>query len=187
MEFYSVTDGYIDYLSSVHTHVYSNKEITRKNPRKYLGVVFENNGYKYFIPLSSPKKGDFVQNSQGVKEIRKDTYLIFRIVSHEKDGDELKGTLRIANMIPVPESELLIYDVNYESDVDYKNLVLKEQEYVRKNSEKIISRAKNVYNKHKCGNTEKIMELCLDYTDLERMHDEWKKLITDSDEGSKQS
>lgn len=45
MEFYSVTDGYIDYLRSVHTHVYSNKEITRKNTRKYIGVVFENNGY----------------------------------------------------------------------------------------------------------------------------------------------
>ena len=39
MKLYSITDGYIDYLRRVHTHVYSNKENERTHDRKYLGVV----------------------------------------------------------------------------------------------------------------------------------------------------
>ena len=179
MELYSVTDGYIDYLKSVHTHVYSNKEITRINTRKYLGVVFENNGYKYFIPLSSPKESDFILDRGGKRIIRKDTYLILRIVSQKHDGDELRGTVRIANMIPVPDSELIYFDVEGEKDIKYKNLVMEELEYIRKYGNKIVSRAKNVYNKHKNGSKEKVMEYCLDYTDLERMHDEWIRQISE--------
>ena len=33
---------------------------------------------------------------------------------------ELKGTLRISHMIPVPDSELELYDLNSEQDINYK-------------------------------------------------------------------
>ena len=37
--------------------------------------------------------------------------------------EELKGTLRISHMIPVPKSELILYDLENEKDNTYKDLV----------------------------------------------------------------
>ncbi|MBR1629327.1 MAG: type III toxin-antitoxin system ToxN/AbiQ family toxin [Lachnospiraceae bacterium] len=85
-------------------------------------------------------------------------------------------------MIPVPEGELELYDVDGEADENYRNLVQEEIVYVRKHAEKIRKRARTVYNKKKSGNTEKVMEYCLDYANLERMHDEWMKLVVNAGE-----
>ena len=181
MKLYSVTDGYIDYLKSEHVHVYSNKEISRHNTRKYLGVVVEIGTYKYYVPLSSPKDKDYFTEN-GVKHIKKDAFLIFRIISQKKGKKELRGTIRFANMIPVPDGELELYDANGETDVNYKNLVNEEIMYIRKHAEKIKKRAYTVYKKKTSGNDEAIMDYCLDYADLERMHDEWVRLVTNSGE-----
>ena len=56
---------------------------------------------------------------------------------------ELKGTLRISHMIPVPTSELELYDLENESDSTYKDLVHNEMIFIRKQREKIISNAKS--------------------------------------------
>lgn len=181
MKLYAVTDGYIDYLHREHPHVYSNKENARSNTRKYLGVVVEMGRYKYYVPLSSAKESDYIVKF-GKKMIRKDAFLIFRIVSGTGDDRILRGTIRFANMIPVPESELILYDVNAEQDQNYKNLVLAELLYIRNNARKIEKRAATVYKKHKSQNTEDVMRYCLDYTDLERMHDEWLKLVAENTE-----
>ena len=132
MKLYSVTDGYIDYLRSEHEHVYSNKENARTNTRKYLGVVVKIENYKYYVPLSSPKKSDYIIQN-GVCSIRKDSFLIFRMVSGSGNKQELRGTIRFANMIPVPKDELILYDVNGEKDINYKNLVQEEIVFIRKN------------------------------------------------------
>lgn len=137
MKIYSITDGYIDYLQREHKHVYSNKENQRSHTRKYIGVVLEINNMNYYIPLSSPKDRDY-ETIDGTLKIRKDSFTIFRIKSKESDGSyTLKGTLQFASMIPVPDSELELYDINREPDVNYKNLVLEELIYIRKNAEKI--------------------------------------------------
>lgn len=64
---------------------------------------------KYYIPMSSPKKSDYKDN-----QIRKSIVPIVRIVSNEEVDNVpvLKGTLRISNMIPVPDSELILYEPN---------------------------------------------------------------------------
>ena len=51
--------------------------------------------------MSSPKKSDYKEN-----EIRKSIVPIVRIVSNEEKDNipVLKGTLRISNMIPVPDN-----------------------------------------------------------------------------------
>lgn len=56
---YSVTDEYIDYLRIIEPNVYSNKVENRIHTRKYIGTVLEMNGYKYFVPMSSPKDTDY--------------------------------------------------------------------------------------------------------------------------------
>ena len=40
-----------------------------------------------------------------------------------KDSRRLYGTLKFNNMIPVPESEIIQYDLNDEGDLKYKLIV----------------------------------------------------------------
>ena len=117
----------------------SNKEGVRTYHRKYLGVLTELNGFRYFIPLSSPKEKDY--NKQG--KIKNDSEITIYI----RNKDKLYGTLRLNNMIPVPESELVKYDLNDEGDLRYKMLVLNELYFVRANAKRIEAAAKNLYEK----------------------------------------
>lgn len=148
MKLYSITDKYINYLRKFDNKVYDNKENKRKVMRMYLGIVLRINDLNYYIPMSSPKKSDYKNN-----EIRKSVIPIIRMVSYrEIDGvPVLKGTLRISNMIPVPDSELILYEPKNEKDSDYKILVEKELEFINKN-ESMIKKYANVLYKQKINN-----------------------------------
>ena len=103
----SVSDVYINFLRSKISNVYSNKDDNRIHTRKYLGVVMQLNAYKYYIPLSSPKKSDY-QLAGDKLVIKKSIVPIIRITRKNSEGNkELLGTLRISHMIPVPDSELI--------------------------------------------------------------------------------
>ena len=110
--------------------------------RKYLGIVLKINKLNYYIPLSSPKKSDYIDN-----KIRKSIIPIIRIISNEEINNipVLKGTLRISNMIPVPDTELILYEPKKETDKDYKILVEKELEFIDKNEEMIRKYASIIY------------------------------------------
>ena len=169
---YSVSDEYITYLREKMPNVYSNKIENRTHTRKYVGVVIEISGYKYYIPMSSPKDTDY-QIAGENRVIKKSIVPIIRMVIKNTAGEkELKGTLRISHMIPVPESELELFDVDNESDVEYKDLVQNEIIFIRKNKEKIINNANLMY-KQKINNDETAgyVKSALDYTALEKMCD----------------
>lgn len=73
--------------------------------------------------MSSPQNSDY-QIAGANKIIKKSIVPIIRIVVKNSSGEkELKGTLRISHMIPVPSSELELYDMENESDSTYKDLV----------------------------------------------------------------
>ena len=84
--------------------IYDNKDSLKTYKRKYVGIVLTINGFNYYVPMSSPKKSDYVDYQK--KIIRKDTKTILRI----SNGERLYGTLRISNMIPVPITELELYN-----------------------------------------------------------------------------
>lgn len=143
MKLYSISDKYINYLRKFDKRVYDNKEEIRKATRKYLGIVLKINFLNYYIPMSSPKKSDYKNN-----EIRKSIVPIIRIISN-KEVDKmpvLKGTLRLSNMIPVPESELTLYKPKLEKNKNYKILIEKELEFIDKNEFMIEKYAKIIYN-----------------------------------------
>lgn len=141
LKIYSVSDRYIEYLRKNNSSVYSNKVGNRNHTRKYVGVVIEISGYKYYIPMSSPKETDY-QVAGVDKVIKKSIVPIIRMVVKNSKGEkELKGTLRISHMIPVPEYELELYDLDNEKDSAYKDLVHNEIIFIRKNRDKIISNA----------------------------------------------
>ena len=138
---YSVSDAYISYLREHEPNVYSNKEDNRTHTRKYVGIVIEMNGFPTMR---------ITEKSNGVKE--------------------LKGTLRISHMIPVPEAELILYDLDHEEDLDYKALVSAEIIFIRKNADKIRDNAQLLY-KQKANNDETAgyVKSALNYTELERL------------------
>ncbi len=149
MKLYDVTDYYVNYLRSDAKlkNVFSNKEENRTHPRKYLGVVFKKNGFNYFIPLASPKDSDYIIKNGKRIGIRKSIIPIIRITVLNKDNQlELKGTLKTSNMIPVPDSELIAYDIAQEKDLFYKDLLYNEYNFIRKNSKTIRRNAEILYN-----------------------------------------
>ncbi len=176
MRLYSVSDEYISYLRKKFPRVYSNKESKRVHTRKYLGAVIEIETHKYYIPLSSPKeKHDYIV-VDGRKTIRRDSLIVMRIVSGTGGDKALKGTLQIGTMIPVPNDAIKLYDVENEPDQAYKDLVNEEIIYIRKNEKKIMKNAKVLYSKRKAGDTNKVVQSCLDFIALEKECDNWKKV-----------
>ena len=169
---YSVSDEYVEWLRKDFPNVYSNKINSRTHTRKYLGVVLQIGRYNYYVPMSSPKDSDY-QVAGDNKVIKKSIVPIVRIVVKNSVGEkELKGTLRISHMIPVPESELQLYDMENETDSTYKDLVQNEMIFIRKNREKIDSNAKLLY-KQKLANdtTAGYVKSALDYKALEGLCD----------------
>lgn len=144
MKLYSVNDNYINYLRKFDNKVYDNKENNRKVMRKYLGIVLKINKLNYYISMSSPKKSDYYSDNT----IRKSIIPIIRVISYEEVSNipVLKGTLRISNMIPVPDSELILYEPKYEKNKNYKILVEKELEFIDKNEQLIKKYANIIYN-----------------------------------------
>lgn len=145
MKLYAVTDEYINYLRKFDNKVYDNKESQRKVMRKYLGIVLKIHQLNYYIPMSSPKKSDYKNNT-----VRKSIIPIIRIISYEEINNVpvLKGTLRISNMIPVPDSELILYEPKNEKNKNYKILIEKELEFIGKNKN-MIKKYANVLYKQK--------------------------------------
>ena len=175
---YSVSDRYIEWLREDYPNVYSNKVDSRVHTRKYLGVVLQIGEYNYYIPMSSPKESDY-QIAGENKVIKKSIIPIIRIIVKNVVGEkELKGTLRISHMIPVPPSELILYDIESETDSTYKDLVQNEMIFIRKNRQKIEANAKLLY-KQKVANdtTAGYVKSALDYRLLEKLCDLFQESV----------
>ena len=171
-KFVVITDEYISYPRKSEPRVMSNKADSRVYHRKYLGIIEELNGFKYFIPLSSPKPKDYTQN--GKPKI--DTL----ITIYMKDSKRLYGTLRFNNMIPVPESEIVAYDLNDEGDLKYKFIVFNELYFVRQNKEKIERTAKNLYAAKKNqakepSGKQPLLDMTLNFSQLEELCNGFKR------------
>ena len=172
LNLYSISDNYIKYLRQFDDKIYDNKEEIRTHERKYLGIVLTVNEFNYYIPMSSPKKSDYIDIDK--KIIRNDTKTIIRI--HE--GGRLYGTLRISNMIPVPITELEPYMISGETDLKYKEVILGELRYINNNSNKIIKYAKTVYNQKIKNINIGYIKNTVNFKLLEEKLKEWNKKIT---------
>lgn len=174
LKLYEISEEYISYLRSFDTLVFSAKEDDRNHTRKYLGIVYTINNYNYYIPLSSPKNTDY-QIINGQKQICQSIIPIIRITAMSSDGKpELKGTLKLSNMIPVPASELILYDFEHESDQRYKSLIHKELLFIRKSKKKIMQYAKVIYKqKTESALTIGYLNNTVNFSLLEQKHDDF--------------
>ena len=170
LNLYSISDKYIKYLRKFEDKIYDNKEEIRVRTRKYLGIVLTINNCNYYIPMSSPKKSDYIDYEKRI--IRKDTKTIIRI----DNGNRLYGTLRISNMIPVPITELEPYMIETEQDRKYKEVILGELRYINNNVEKITKNAKIVYNKRIKNENIGYIKNTVNFKLLEEKLEEWNKM-----------
>lgn len=169
LNLYSISDRYIRYLRKFDARIYDNKENMKTYKRKYLGIVLTINELHYYIPMSSPKKSDYIDFDKNI--IRGDTKTIIRI----RAGRRLYGTLRINNMIPVPISELEPYIVSEEKDLKYRELVLGELRFINNNYNKIMKFAKIVYGQKIKNIDIAYIKNTVDFKLVEEKLKEWEK------------
>lgn len=152
LRLYAVNNDFVkDLHGNVNIHVFANTDPRYNHSRKYLGVLVFINGFSYYAPLSSPKDSDYIE-IRGRKAIRNSILPIIRMVETDENGKRnLLGTIKLGNMIPVPENMLVDYDLDNEIDADYKALVLKEKRFINRNEEMIIAYANQLYTEKTDG------------------------------------
>ena len=132
--------------------------------RKYVGLEIKLNEYFYFIPLSSPDPSDYDKS----KKVKKSIIPIFRL---KNTKGEFLSKLLLNNMIPVPTSELLYYDVRKETNENYRNLVLAELRDIQRNYNKICKNAKVLYRQKKKDLPIGYLKATVDFGQLEKAYD----------------
>ncbi len=187
IKLYTVDNDYIQYLRiNVSEHVFANQDPVYKHTRKYLGVVLTINDYRYYAPLSSPKNSDYFVDENGKKIIRKSIIPIIRMVESDITGKKtLLGTIKLSNMIPVPQGRLVLYNPDLEEDSHYKDLVEKEIRYINRHTPEILKNATVLYKQKKGGKQINYLSSTLDFSALESAHDAFSskamEMFDDSD------
>lgn len=169
LKIYSVSDRYVEYLRQFDKKIYDNKEEIRTHTRKYVGIIINIDNIKYYVPMSSPKKTDYFDEK--CTKIRPSMNTIIRMTAKDKKGDLiLRGTLRISNMIPVPNKEIVLYNVDGEQDRKYKDIIMDEIIFLRNaNNEKNIINKANLVHKQKINNLNiKYLDSCVNFKLLEK-------------------
>ena len=155
--FYEIDEKYINFLSQFSEHLFHNAKLSQTYSRKYVGILFEINGIKYFAPLSS-----FKPKHKRLSET----------VDFIKIGD--MAVINLNNMFPVPENTYSLTNPNTEKNQQYRTLLNNEIRIIKQKTEQIINNAKTVYN-HKMTNDgkSKLSQRCNDFKLLEEKYKEW--------------
>ena len=86
LNFYTIVENYIEYLSRFDKHIAYNKN----QKRPYIGVIIVVESHYYFAPLFSPKPKH---------KTYKENLTFFKIIN-QKNKENL-GIIRFSDMIPV--------------------------------------------------------------------------------------
>ena len=150
LKLYEINPEYIKYLAQYQEHIFISDG--NKASRKYIGIVLQINGMNYFAPLSS-----FKPKHKKMKES----------VDFIKIRDY--AVININNMVPVPEGEYHLVDVNGTKDMQYRYLMQAESREINRQRNRIIKNADIVY-KHKLrnGDTTPLARRTNDFKELEK-------------------
>ena len=149
LRIYRIDEKYIRFLKSRDNRVQNNKD----KRRPYVGVVLLVGEFKYFVPMESPKPNH--------KNLKSGNHLL------KLDNGKL-GLLGFNNMIPVPESALIAFDINCEPDANYKELLRRQIRYINKVKAVIYDHASKTYYHTVKGNNAFLLKICCDFKKLER-------------------
>lgn len=144
---YEIKKEYIKYLSQYQKHIFYDE-----GTRKYIGILLEIKEFKYFAPLSSfkPKHSKMAESIDFIKI---------------KDY----AVININNMIPVPDGQYVLVDVNGTKDPHYKYLLQAESREINRQRNRIIKNAQIVYShKLRSGNETLLAKRTNDFKMLEQ-------------------
>jgi len=157
IKFYEINNDYINYLSAFERHLFRNRKPEQNNERKYIGIVFEINGYDYFAPLSS-FKDKHMKMKESIDFIKVKNYAV----------------INLNNMFPASQSQRQYVDISAEKDPNYRALLLAEYRYIKSIQDKIRKNAQTLYKiKLKDGNTTPLAMRCNDFIALEKASKEY--------------
>ena len=156
LRIYKVTDGYIRFLNSRDSKVQYNKGAKRP----YVGVVFNFGGYKYFVPMESPKPNH--------ASIKPGKHII------KLDGGKY-GILGFNNMIPVHKDALIEFDINAEKDVKYRELLKRQASLCNSMKADILNHAQMTYFDVVNKSNKFLMRISCDFKALELACKSYKK------------
>lgn len=128
LRIYTIDVAYNNFLMKFDINVKDNSEI--KDNRPYIGVLFKINKLKYFAPMASPKPKHLTMHNS---------------IDFEKINNGQYGAINFNNMIPVKNKYIKEIDINSITDTKYKFLLMNQYNYINKNTDKLVSKAKNLY------------------------------------------
>lgn len=154
LRIYRVEDKYIGFLRTRDSRVQDNKG--RRRP--YVGVVLFVGKYKYFVPMESPKPNH--------AKLRPGRHLM-------KLDDGRLGLLGFNNMIPVPDSALITFNIDDEPDRKYAELLRRQVSYINRNRAAVLAHASGTYYHVVNKKNKFLLQICCDFTKLERACDRY--------------
>lgn len=134
--FIKIKEDYMEYLKKFDLKIQDNSN--QKNNKPYIGILIENDdGQKYFAPLSSPKEKHLIFDKlQKENKLPMDVFLI------RDSNEKVIGIINFNNMIPVIDSAIIYF--NIKEDKNY-SLLKKEHIYCIKHSQEIFNKSMKVY------------------------------------------
>jgi len=150
-----IDDKYVRFLHGSDYRVQHNKDARRP----YVGVVLLVGSYRYFVPLESPKPSHRdLKPSVFILPIEKGRY----------------GILGFNNMIPVPLSALISFDISAEPDPQYADLLRRQAAFFRSHEAEIMSRAAKTYFRATSKTADEYFrKACCDFRKLEAACDRY--------------
>lgn len=131
MQFYRITDRYLNFLRGIDNKIHPNYPHISK---PHVGVIININSHQYFAPLSSYKpKHDKIKN-----------HSIYKIYGDTNKKEKL-SVIHLNNMFPIIQTEIERIDFSLE-EAKYKTLLEKEYSYIISHQEDIRKKAFQLYN-----------------------------------------
>lgn len=146
---YRVSDQYIRFLQGADHRVQNNKGAKRP----YVGVVLLVGQFQYFVPMESPKP-NHAKIRSGVHIMRID--------------NGRYGLLGFNNMIPIPDTALIPFDINAEPDPKYADLLRRQITFLNRNKADVMDHAARTYYQVTSGKNKFLVGISCDFKKLER-------------------
>ena len=171
MKLYEIDSQYMEYLYKADSKVLIHN--SGNHQRKFIAIKVLINGYKYFVPLSSPDKRDYYNDQDGHKKVQFTRVpTIKRIFNGNPTVESYLGKLLFNNMIPVPDGSYTLIGTKTQSltyqEQKYKALLRNHLRWLNPDGEKLRDIASNLYM-NRINNTLpfRVQKRCCDFLLLE--------------------
>lgn len=201
VQFVYIDIDYLEYLHEIEPEIYFDKDDPNYKLKPHLGILLNNDGREYVIPLTSGKDkhkdwADVTANWYRIYEvidITKDPVKANDVIVEIKNQDILKkidkdkqkdyrqrilSVLDLRKMFPVDECvyKKVKFDISSgmpRSDNQRTFLMIKEYNFLTEIADEIEKKATKIYDKQIIKN--KVLKYHCDYRKLEKAFDKYKE------------